>query len=437
MDAGSAMNDDERTVIESYRAGGSRVVNLDQVKPKLPRNADGLAKALAMLDIGMRYDLRASRPQYRVNGGTWQDSTDRLDSHVRERISASFLTGDNKSLWFGRDTWNTSQNSLLFENEVDPFLIWLDALPEWDEQERLDVWLTDVFKADEGCELTQWASAFIPLGAVCRTYDPGTKLDEIPILIGPQGCGKSTALRCLLPPKPHDWFADGLHLASPPKERVEALRGRVIVEAAEMAGSTRADLQTLKAFLSRTDDGSVRMAYKRHTETMLRRCVIIGTANPGECLPNDPTGNRRFVPIEVGPSESGAAGVREYLDANREQIWAEAVYEYVELGAVAYLPDRLKGFQNTATEQFRKRDDILEDRLAAWLATEHRPDPFRLEDAAAAVWPSKSHAMTATESASHLSMADLKRLGAALNLLGISKRQTTVAGKRGNFWSKW
>ena len=435
------MNDDERTVIDAYRAGGSRVVDLDQVKLKLPRSADGLAKALAMLNIGMQYDLRASRAQYRViNGsdqGEWKDADDRLDANIRERIASSFITGEkNRPLWFGRDTWTVSQNSLLHEREVDPFMVWLESLPAWDNEPRLESWLCDVFKADGGCKLTRWASTFIPLGAVWRTYVPGTKLDEIPILIGPQGCGKSTALQWLLPPDRHGWFADGLHLASPPKERVEALRGRVIVEAAEMAGSTRADLQTLKAFLSRTDDGSVRLAYKRHTETMLRRCVIIGTANPGECLPNDPTGNRRFVPIEVGPSEDGAAGVRQFLDGNREQIWAEAVDQYRQQKA-AFLPDELKGTQDKVTEQFRKRDDILEDRLAAWLETEHGPDPFRLEAAAAAVWPSKSHAMSATEAASHISVPDLKRLGAALILLGFTKRQTTVNRKRSTYWSKW
>ena len=124
-------------------------------------------------------------------------------------------------------------------------------------QPRLDSWLGEVFRTDSGCELTKWASVFVLLGAVWRTYEPGTKLDEMPVLNGEQGCGKSTALRLLLPPEHPEWFADGLHLASDPRTRVEALQGRVIVEASEMAGITRAELESLKAFLSRTDSGQL------------------------------------------------------------------------------------------------------------------------------------------------------------------------------------
>ena len=98
-------------------------------------------------------------------------------------------------------------------------------------------------------------------------------------MIGAQGVGKSTALRCLLPPEHPEWFSDGLRLSADDKVRAEALQGRVIVEAAEMAGSTRAERESLKAFLSRTDDGSVRLAFRRNPETLLRRCVIAGTSN--------------------------------------------------------------------------------------------------------------------------------------------------------------
>ena len=55
-----------------------------------------------------------------------------------------------------------------------------------------------------------------------------------------------------------------------------------------MAGSTRADIASLKAFLSRTDDGAVRLAYRGDPELMLRRAVIVGAADRNDPLPNDP-----------------------------------------------------------------------------------------------------------------------------------------------------
>ena len=76
----------------------------------------------------------------------------------------------------------------------------------------------------------------------------GAKLDEMPVLTGPQGIGKSSALQLALPPEQPGLFADGLHLADYPQQRAEALQGRVIVEAAEMAGKDRAELESLKVF---------------------------------------------------------------------------------------------------------------------------------------------------------------------------------------------
>ena len=117
-----------------------------------------------------------------------------------------------------------------------------------------------------------------------------------------------------------------------------------------MAGATRAERESLKAFLSRTDDGSVRLAYRRNPETMLRRCVLAGSTNDPHCLPADPSGNRRFVVVTVEAAGAGPAGVQAYLKANREQLWAEALHRYHE-GEEAWLPQSLADAQ-TGGEPF-------------------------------------------------------------------------------------
>ena len=146
----------------------------------------------------------------------------------------------------------------------------------------------------------------------------------MPVLVGPQGVGKSHLLRAILPPEHPEWFSDALHLAAHPKERVESLLGRVLVEVSEMAGAHRAEIQSLKAFLTRQDDGATRLAYRRNPEPMPRRAILAGTTNDAECLPNDPTGLRRFVPVEV----PRGCDVQAYLDPQRHQLWAEAVTWY-------------------------------------------------------------------------------------------------------------
>ena len=133
-----------------------------------------------------------------------------------------------------------------------------------------------------------------------------------------------------------------------------------------MSGSTRAELESLKAFLSRTNDGSVRLTYRRDPGRLLRRCVIVGTSNDPRCLPNDPSGNRRFVPVPVvaGTTEK----IREFLDEHRDQMWAEAVHRVRQNRESAYLPQALKYVQRELTEQFRATDEIAEDLIDGYLA---------------------------------------------------------------------
>ena len=91
------------------------------------------------------------------------------------------------------------------------------------------------------------------MGAVARTYTPGEKHDEMVILVGPQSLGKSTIWAWLLPPADRrSWFSDALKFHSDLKAQVEALQGRVLVEAAEMSGSTRAEVESIKGFLATT-----------------------------------------------------------------------------------------------------------------------------------------------------------------------------------------
>ena len=178
-------------------------------------------------------------------------------------------------------------------------------------------------------------------------------------------------------PDQRDWFNDSLDLSAKNKERAEALLGRVIVEASELAGATRADVESLKAFLSRTDDGGIRLAYRRDPQRLPRRCVIVGSTNDPRPLPNDPSGNRRFVPLTC--TAGNPVAIREYMDTHRDQLWAEALHRYRAGGEVAWLPDHLKPSAREAASSAQHADDLLEDKLDEYLYT--APEAFRLVDA--------------------------------------------------------
>ena len=420
IDAGLPAGEVETTLASAAAAGTAAA------KRQLPRNAAGLAAALTELGIAWRFNVRSRHHEFREAAADWREANDRTEARIQEAIANRYVTGEKHApLRFGREAWQRSLNALFADAETDPFLDWVEAQSPWDGTSRLDGWLNEVFETDPNCPLTAWAARFVFLGPVWRAYEPGTKMDEMPVLIGPQDCGKSTALRCALPPQQPDWFSDGLHLAADPKTRAEALQSRVIAEAAEMAGSTRAELESLKSFLSRTDDGAVRLAYRRNPETALRRCIIVGTSNDRTCLPNDPSGNRRFVSVVLRGGDPTA--LRVYLNERREQLWAEALAAYRN-GVEARLPDDLHEAQSATNAQVRRRDDILEDTLADWLRSD--PKLFTLADAAVGCGL-VDHGREA-----RLSMRDQRRLGAALTTAGFVKRRERVDGQRVMVWAR-
>jgi predicted P-loop ATPase len=150
---------------------------------------------------------------------------------------------------------------------------------------------------------------------VRRIRQPGCKFDEMLVLEQPmQGTDKSSALAILA--VQDDWFTDDLPLNVESQKVIETLRGRWIVEAAELSGMKKADVEHLKAMLSRRIDRA-RMAYGRLPIEAPRQCIIVGTTNKLEYL-RDTTGNRRYWPVQVQLFDLAA------LRRDRDQLWAEA-----------------------------------------------------------------------------------------------------------------
>src|SRR5262245_44099697 len=132
-------------------------------------------------------------------------------------------------------------------NGFHPVCDYLDGL-KWDGVKRLDNWLTTYGDA-ESTKYTQAVGALMLIAAVRRVRQPGCKFDEMLVLESDQGTNRSTALSILAIRE--EWFHDDLPLNLKGKEVIEALRGRWIIEAAELSGMRKADIEHLKAFLSR------------------------------------------------------------------------------------------------------------------------------------------------------------------------------------------
>ena len=193
---------------------------------------------------------------------------------------------------------------------VHPVRDWLSSL-EWDKSPRLHHLFVDYF----GVEDTPYARGVgirFAIGAVARVYRPGAKVDNTPVLEGPQGIGKSTGLQKLVGPA---WYFD-TPITMGDKDGYQSLRGKWVGELGELHSLGRSDLNRAKNFLTATCD-TYRQSYARRTRDYLRQCVFVGTTNAYEWL-KDETGNRRFQPLRCGRVDFGA------IERDREQLWAEA-----------------------------------------------------------------------------------------------------------------
>ena len=229
------------------------------------------------------------------------------------------------------------------ERVYHPVKEYLDGL-SWDGVERLDTLLIDYL----GAEDTPYVRAVTRktfVAAVARIYEPGIKFDSILVLNGPQGIGKSTFFARL----GREWYSDSLAISDmKDKTAAEKLQGYWILELGELAGIRKMDVETVKSFVTRTDD-KYRHAYGVNVESHPRSCVIVGSTNSDGGFLRDITGNRRFWPVRV----LGDGKYKPWDLIDVDQIWAEAIERY-RLGEELFLKGEL------AEEAVSQQRDAME-----------------------------------------------------------------------------
>ena len=317
----SIVDDKNEEVLE-----GEIVEDDDNWKDNIQYSADGM-KALSTLaniililrnDKELKFkifkDIFSSRILVR-DGVPWDRKfeipdriwTDTDDAGLRWYLESNYgITSTNKII--------DGVNLIAEENAENKVATRLQST-QWDGEKRLETLFIDYL----GCEdnvYTREVSEKSLVAAVRRAIFGGIKWDNMPILIGPQGVGKSTFLKIL----GMEWYNDSL-VNVEGKDACELIQGSWILEMGELSSLRKSELNLVKNFLSRTDD-IFRASYGRRAQKYPRRCAFFGTANDTNFL-RDETGNRRFWPIDCfifKPNKSIFNDLKDELD----QIWAEA-----------------------------------------------------------------------------------------------------------------
>lgn len=243
------------------------------------------------------------------NGDPWQDSDDanlRMYMEVVYKIVSPYKIYDGVAIIEKR-------------NEYHPIREYLKCI-KWDNVCRIDTLMIDYLGADN-CEYTKAITRKMLVAAVTRIFNPGAKFDNMMVLVGKQGIGKSYLISLL----GKNWYSDSLNTVQG-KEAYEQLQNAWILEMAELSATKKAETESVKHFISKTED-SYRQAYGRRVETFKRQCVFFGTTNDIEFL-KDRTGNRRYWPLMVGVNKVKKDLFKELNKHEIDMIWAEAMHLY-------------------------------------------------------------------------------------------------------------
>lgn len=312
-------------------------------------NDSNLAGKLAMNlftnRLSILHDLPWRKVKDKVNGDIWDDVD---DSALRYYIETTYgITNSSKIA--------DALNVVMLQHGFHPVRNYLNAL-KWDGVERAEKIFVDFMGAEctayTKCVTRKWLAA-----AVARIMNPGCKFDNMIVLVGDQGVGKSFLASKL----GKYWFSDTFSTVQG-KEAYEQLKGCWIIEMGELAALKRSEVEAVKMFISKQED-TYRGAFQRHVAAYKRQCVFYGSTNDREFL-KDRTGNRRFWPIGVDPSIA-KMGVFNLTGEYVDQIWAEAVTWY-KAGEPLYLPKKIAAAAVEMQEQYRDIDP-REGQIAEYL----------------------------------------------------------------------
>ncbi len=224
----------------------------------------------------------------------------------------------------------------------------------WDGEDRLGGGLPAAFGVTPGTI----QATFIRLtmrAMVARATRPGCQVDTVLVLVGGQGNKKSRSLEALAGV---GWFSDP-HMDFDNKDSWEQVHRFLMLEFAELSAIRKGDVESVKAFITRATD-SYRDPYGRKSKVRLRRSIFVGTTNNLDFL-TDPTGNRRWWPVEIGDKEIDKA----WIESNRTQIFAQAFHE-ISAGAIWWLTEEEEKLHSVVAQK-HMAIDAWRDPIFKWI----------------------------------------------------------------------
>ena len=272
----------------------------------------------------------------------------------------SMMYIESKYGLYSKDKHSAALRILFEERAYNPIIDIVDNI-KWDGKERCRFFLRDWAKVEDTA-YTREVSRLIFAGGIHRLYQPGTKFDDVPILIGVrQGEGKSSLIRWLAI---NDAYYGEVNLMEG-QQAIEQLRGKWICEISELLALSKSkEQEAAKAYITRQVD-SYRKPWDKNVSDLPRRCIMIGSTNSDSPL-TDKTGNRRYYPVEV---HCNGYDLYDHEQECRDyilQAWAEA-RELYRNGKMPNYADRKLTDEYRRAQENATQDDWRVGAISAFL----------------------------------------------------------------------
>ena len=207
----------------------------------------------------------------------------------------------------------------------NPVAEFLNDLPQWDGKNHV----AQVFSRLPGLSTEQHSFLAIWIRSVVAHWLQMDTLhgnECVPTLIGPQGCGKTTFVRRLLPPQLREYYLDHLNLSNK-FDKEMALTNNLLVNLDELDAIRPSQHAALKQTLSKSKVNG-RPIFGRAQEDRLRFASFVATTNNPHPL-TDPTGSRRYICLTIPEGRL----IDNDGDIDYGQFYAQVLHELSEVKA--------------------------------------------------------------------------------------------------------
>ena len=316
---------------------------------------ENIVKVLQWADgtgIKITYDSFKDAVLYKIDDAPWAELTD--DTYTLLRLK---LTALGMDAMMGKQNVVDAVSYVAKQNQVDSAQEWLKT-KRWDGIPRIrDFHVKCLRLADT--RYHEAVSNYLWTALAGRVLEPGVKCDMILVLSGPQGQRKSTFCEALCPSAAE---AVEVNLSLKDADLARMMRGKLVGEWAELRGLDTRDAESIKGWVTQRYDEWV-PKYKEFGTVRPRRFILVGTSNRRRYL-NDPTGARRYLPVNVTATYINT----DWLTANKEQLWAEGAELFQQYGVMWQEAERL----GEAARRDAEYIDAWTDAIAQWLAEDGR-----------------------------------------------------------------